>query len=199
MSLPTDSMARKGTPVFYGFLNYFPDAVAEVARLSLAANDKHNPGEPLHWSKEKSNDHADCLVRHLLEHGEIDPDDGFSHTVKVAWRAMALLQMELEAKAEPKSGHDAIVNSAINKVFEDEYERRQQVTADRAEEHTVQIRINNAARMGLTSQLQGVVVPGTYDPKWMRYRSTFAHYDFRITPHDLAEGHAELVTPEEQS
>lgn len=94
--MPDDaSIFRKNTPVFSGFLAYFPLAVEEVARLSKAGNDKHNPGEPLHWSKGKSNDHADCLARHLLEHDKLD-DDGFRHDVKVAWRAMALLQTRLE-------------------------------------------------------------------------------------------------------
>jgi len=99
-ALPTDSQERKDTPIFSGFMAYFPAAVAEVARLSKAGNDKHNPGEPMHWSRDKSNDHAGCIMRHLLEHGEVD-DDGFSHTVKVAWRAMALLQEELEAAGAP--------------------------------------------------------------------------------------------------
>jgi hypothetical protein len=95
-----ESQKRKDTPVFSGFMNYFPLAIREVARLSKAGNDKHNPGQPLHWSRDKSKDHADCIARHLLEHGTIDEDDGFSHTVKVAWRAMALLQIELEAAKE---------------------------------------------------------------------------------------------------
>lgn len=92
------SIYRKNTPVFSGFMNYFPLAIAEVARLSKAGNDKHNPGQPLHWSKGKSNDHADCIARHLLEHDQLD-DDGFYHDVKVAWRAMALLQTRLENEA----------------------------------------------------------------------------------------------------
>jgi hypothetical protein len=96
--LATDSDERKDIPVYSGFMAYFPDAMAEVARLSLEGNRKHNPGQPLHWSKDKSNDHADCLGRHLLEQGVMDTD-GFSHTVKVAWRAMALLQTELEERA----------------------------------------------------------------------------------------------------
>ncbi len=90
-----DSDKRKDIPVFSGFVNYFPDAMAEVARLSLASNEKHNPGEPLHWSKGKSNDHLDCLMRHLLEWDQMD-DDGFQHDVKVAWRAMAHLQTRIE-------------------------------------------------------------------------------------------------------
>jgi hypothetical protein len=97
------SEARKATPLFGGCLNYFPDALAAVARLSKIGNDKHNPGQPLHWSKGKSNDHADCLARHLVDHGKIDPETGLSHTVAVAWRALALLQTEIEraGQADP--------------------------------------------------------------------------------------------------
>lgn len=66
----------------------------EVAYTSYVGNEQHNPGEPLRWAKEKSNDHADALVRHLLEAGTID-SDGLRHTAKVAWRALALLEEEL--------------------------------------------------------------------------------------------------------
>lgn len=90
------SAERKATPVFSGVLAYFPLALMEIAKLSKIGNDKHNPGLPLQWSKGKSNDHADCIVRHLLEQGTPDPDSGLSHTVAVAWRALALLQTELE-------------------------------------------------------------------------------------------------------
>lgn len=105
MSLPTDYAARKATPIYSGCLAYFPDALAAVARLSLKANEKHNPGEPLHWSKGKSNDHADCLVRHLLEQGTLDEEMQESHTVHVAWRALALLQTEIENAREKKETH----------------------------------------------------------------------------------------------
>lgn len=98
--LPTDSKTRKNTPVYSGVLAYFPRALAYIAQVSKAGNDKHNPGQPLHWSKEKSNDHADCVARHLIEHGTVDPDDGLKHSGKLAWRALALLEMELEREAE---------------------------------------------------------------------------------------------------
>lgn len=97
MSLPEDSKARKGIPICTGVLDYFPDALAAVARLSLKANDKHNPGQPLHWSRDKSSDHADCLVRHLLQRGTLDEEMQESHSVHVVWRALALLQLEIEA------------------------------------------------------------------------------------------------------
>ncbi len=95
MSIPSDSKERKDVPVFSGFMAYFPDAIAEVARLSQAGNDKHNPGEPLHWSRDKSSDHGDCIARHQLEFDSMD-DDGFLHAAKVAWRAMAQLQLLVE-------------------------------------------------------------------------------------------------------
>lgn len=95
--LPTDAEGRKATPICTGALDYFPDALAEVARCSKVGNDQHNPGQPLHWDKSKSTDEADCLVRHLLQRGTRDTD-GVRHTAKVAWRALALLQRELEAE-----------------------------------------------------------------------------------------------------
>ena len=95
--IPTDSQDRKDSPVFSGFCKYFPKAMFAVAQLSKAGNDKHNPGEPLQWSREKSADHGDCIIRHQLEAGTIDPSDGFYHDVKVAWRAMAQLEILLDA------------------------------------------------------------------------------------------------------
>jgi hypothetical protein len=92
MNPPND---RKDYPVARGLLDYFPDACKAVAHVSKVANDQHNPGEEMHWDKSKSTDHADCLLRHLIERGTRDTD-GLRHTAKVAWRAMALLQTEIE-------------------------------------------------------------------------------------------------------
>ncbi len=94
--LPTDAKERKNLPIYSGFMRYFPDAIAAVAAVSKAGNDQHNPGERLHWSREKSSDHEDCLARHLLGLGTLD-DDGQLHSAKLAWRAMAILQLEIEA------------------------------------------------------------------------------------------------------
>lgn len=95
LRLPTDSNARKGIPLATGLLDYFPDALADVARLSKIGNDKHNPGEPLHWSRDLSNDHADCIIRHMIDRGTVDTD-GLLHDTKVAWRALAQLQLAIE-------------------------------------------------------------------------------------------------------
>lgn len=88
---------RKAHPIFSGVLRYFPDALMEVAHLSKVGNDQHNPGEPLHWAKEKSTDEGDALVRHQLDVGTRDVD-GERHSAKVAWRALAQLQREIEAE-----------------------------------------------------------------------------------------------------
>jgi len=87
---------RKAHPVARGVLDYFPDAIMAIANVSFRANEQHNPGEPMHWAKEKSTDHADCIARHLIDRGTLDTD-GLRHTAKVAWRALALLQTELES------------------------------------------------------------------------------------------------------
>lgn len=88
-------MSRDDYPLFTGLLAYFPHALSEVARCSKVGNDQHNPGEPLHWARGKSDDHLDALARHALEAGKID-SDGVRHSAKVAWRALANLQLELE-------------------------------------------------------------------------------------------------------
>lgn len=99
--LPTDPKARKQAPVYEGFLKYFPDAVVAVANLSFVANEQHNPGQPVHWNRAKSTDELDCMIRHLLDHASGNPvdTDGLLHLAKVAWRAMAALQKELEKRA----------------------------------------------------------------------------------------------------
>jgi hypothetical protein len=95
--LPTDAKARKAIPIATGFVDYFPDAIAAVAELSRIGNDQHNPGKPLHWDRSKSTDEADTLMRHFVERGTNDTD-GVRHSTKVAWRAFALLQKEIEGE-----------------------------------------------------------------------------------------------------
>lgn len=80
-----------------GLFDDYTDALLAVTSVSKAGNDQHNPGQPLHWSRGKSDDHADSLVRHLLQRGTID-EDGHRHTAKATWRAFALLQIEIEER-----------------------------------------------------------------------------------------------------
>lgn len=93
---------RKARPVFTGVIKYFPKALMEIARVSLAGNKQHHPDKPLHWDREKSTDDFDALARHLIDAGTID-DDGIRHTAKVAWRALACLEKELEAMESSKT------------------------------------------------------------------------------------------------
>lgn len=104
-SIPTDPAARKGIPIVTGVLDYFPDALCEIAKVSKAGNDQHNPGQPLHWSRGKSNDHADTCGRHLLQRGTLDTD-GQRHTAKAAWRILAMLQLEIEADMKGQKNGD---------------------------------------------------------------------------------------------
>lgn len=90
---------RKATPIFSGVLAYFPDALGEIARCSLAGQIQHNPDLPLAWDRSKSGDELDALTRHLIEAGTVD-DDGMLHSTKVAWRSLANLQKELESRGE---------------------------------------------------------------------------------------------------
>lgn len=94
-TLPTDAAARKQFPVATGVLDYFPDAIVSVALVSYVGNQQHNAGAPVHWDRSKSTDEADTLIRHFLERGRRDVD-GLRHTAKMAWRALALLQKEIE-------------------------------------------------------------------------------------------------------
>ncbi len=94
-----DEQNRKEMPVFSGVLKYFPDAIREVAKTSWIGNQQHHPNKPLHWDRSKSGDELDALTRHLMEAGEIDTDL-IRHSAKVAWRALANLQKELEENGE---------------------------------------------------------------------------------------------------
>jgi hypothetical protein len=89
------SAERKEVAMSRGLKAYFPDALALIARHSVRMNEKHNPGQPVHWSREKSSDHEDCVGRHSLAIA-IDPDsldDGEPHIVARGWRALAALQL----------------------------------------------------------------------------------------------------------
>ena len=114
--LPSDPKARKNFPVTTGVFDYFPDALVAVAEVSRAGNDQHNPGEPLHWDRSKSMDQADCIGRHLLQRGRLD-SDGLRHSAKIAWRALALLQLEIEAEKKPwDEGYRIAIDSAVEDV-----------------------------------------------------------------------------------
>ena len=59
----------------------------------------------LHWSRETSNDHLDCIARHMVD--QLDTElDSVEEKTAAAWRALAELQLAIEEKKqEKKSGN----------------------------------------------------------------------------------------------
>lgn len=100
MSSEEKNRIRKATPVFTGFVKYFPHAIEEVSRASLIANEQHHPGTECHWDMDKSKAELDSLMRHLCDYakGEEFDEDGIKNLTKIAWRAMAMLERDLTGK-----------------------------------------------------------------------------------------------------
>ena len=119
-TFPQDPAGRKAHPVASGVLDYFPDALVMIAAVSFAGNEQHNPGQPLHWNRSKSTDEADALLRHFLQRGEVDTD-GIRHSAKMAWRALALLQKEIESATQKGATRTAATNSGTHVLSEDDY------------------------------------------------------------------------------
>ena len=100
MSLPTDDKARKALPLFTYLTEYFPDALLAELGVAVAGNNQHNPGEPLHWAREKSKDQMNTAFRHIWDHarGTHKDTDGQWHLAKAIWRLKAELQLAIEAE-----------------------------------------------------------------------------------------------------
>jgi len=96
-TLPDAPAERKKYPVASGVLDYFPDALVALSNVSWRGNEQHNPGQPLHWARGKSSDESDTMIRHFLQRGSLD-SDGIRHSAKMVWRALAILQKEIEAE-----------------------------------------------------------------------------------------------------
>lgn len=92
------SEERKAEPILTGCLSYFPDALAAVSRLSVAGNNKHNPGEPLNWARGKSTDQLDAAIRHIISSEIVDEETGEEELVAAVWRLLAQLQLREEAR-----------------------------------------------------------------------------------------------------
>src|SRR5574341_2474349 len=103
------SAEREEVAMSRGLKAYFPDALALIARHSVRSNEKHNPGQPIHWSREKSSDHEDCIGRHSLSIAvdENSLDGTEPHIICRAWRALAALQIWAEKQKEAAVPADA--------------------------------------------------------------------------------------------
>lgn len=100
MSLPTDRDARNALQVWDGCITYFPDAWAEIAKVSAAGNKQYAFGGKLRWERTISTDHENKVMRHMLDHaaGNVLDTDGTFHLAKAAWRVLAALQLAIEAE-----------------------------------------------------------------------------------------------------
>jgi hypothetical protein len=94
-SLPEDDAKRGLYPMADGCLDYFPNALAEVSRISYEGNEKHNPGKPMHWARGKSTDHRNKIIRHTVD-SLPETEVAIEHAAQAAWRALAYLQEKIE-------------------------------------------------------------------------------------------------------
>lgn len=88
--LPTDAAERKTYPIYSGFINNFPNAIAAVSHLSYKGSKQHHPDKPVHWDMSKSGDELDAMMRHMID-GDWE---------QVGWRAMANLERKLTGNCQ---------------------------------------------------------------------------------------------------
>lgn len=102
----TESELRKMQPVGTLVTEYFPDAFLGAAAVAWVGNEKHNPGERLHWARGKSTDQIDCEFRHGIDAKRGDGWDTIAlpdgrvyqvrHAAAKLWRAAADAQLDIE-------------------------------------------------------------------------------------------------------
>jgi hypothetical protein len=109
MSLPADAKLRKRLQLYTFMFGYFPDAWLAVADVARAGNEQHNPGEPLHWAREKSTDQMNAAFNHVFDYGLGDKvdTDGCYHLAKAIWRLSAQLQLDIEADIEAATAEES--------------------------------------------------------------------------------------------
>ena len=107
--LPNDRDARNALPVWDGCMAYFPDCWAEIAKVSVLGNVQHGLGPKLNFARDVSTDHENKVLRHMLDHaaGRTFDEDGTMHLAKAAWRALAALQVAIEAQTIPDAAGPA--------------------------------------------------------------------------------------------
>lgn len=108
-----DDKTRKGKwPVWDYMFKYFPLAFLEEVRVAVLGNEQHNPGQPLHWAREKSTDQLNTAFRHQFDYAEAKArgvvvprdKDGKAQLAQAIWRLKAQLQLDLEEEARQQSG-----------------------------------------------------------------------------------------------
>lgn len=83
--------------VVQGFMQYFPNAIAEVARVSEFGARKYAWGN---WQFVDAGieRYTEALGRHLLATDLVDNESNLLHAAHIAWNAMARLELILKEK-----------------------------------------------------------------------------------------------------
>ena len=96
-------------PVYSGFLQYFPRAIKEVARVSQYGAEKYKLNmDDRNFARVEHGEmrYLDACARHMLDRiitGEINHEDGqLLHRAQIAWDGMAQLEIYLENKDKEK-------------------------------------------------------------------------------------------------
>lgn len=92
---------REKPPVFRGVLQYFPLALAEVAKVSAHGAEKYTWNTEWKRGEEKYLWYSDALMRHLLAAGR-DEESGIPHEAHAAWNALARLEILLHNTLDKK-------------------------------------------------------------------------------------------------
>lgn len=79
---PEDDEERQKYAVGTFICEFFPHAIAELARFSHDMQQKHNPDKPMGWAKDKSVGNGNQIFRHQMD-GEFR---------EVAWRGLEQLE-----------------------------------------------------------------------------------------------------------
>lgn len=82
---PKDDAERQKYAVGTFICEFFPHAIAELARFSYEMQQKHNPDAPMGWAKDKSVGDGNQIFRHQMD-GEYR---------EVAWRGLEQLERSL--------------------------------------------------------------------------------------------------------
>jgi len=94
--LPDNDDERKRIPLWTATIGYFPAAFMLLAKLGYDANEQHNPGEPVHWARDKSTDHLNCAMRHLFDSLFLTREARLKVLTQVFWRIGAEIQTSYE-------------------------------------------------------------------------------------------------------
>ena len=104
MSLfPDNDQARKLLPIFKLVTRYFPKALREVTKVSVANNVRYSPEKDpadINWARGKSTDQLGSAFRHMMEaavDGKVfETGTDIYILAEAAWRILAALELEIE-------------------------------------------------------------------------------------------------------